>query len=862
MRANKLYSAIIAIYFLVLGYPLLFAQPTSIIKGSVTNACGEPLIGVPVHYTGTSSGQVITDENGRYFIEVDSGGIYDLQPVVIDNLQNGVDTNDLTILQEHFINIDSEPISPYQILAADVTRSGGITTYDLVIINKIILDIPVSVSEPYWLFIDSAYIFPDPTNPWFENIPTNFSVNALEDTICRSFVGIKLGDVDCSANTDLTPPQTGMISGKVFKDNDENCDVDDNEPGIEGFILRFENGTETYYATTDQEGVYSIDLEPGNFTVSLLLPNGLWLACENDFAVSLEAFEQIVRHIGLQPLLDEPFMEVDISANFLRRCTSNYYIVRYSNSGPAIAENASVIVQFDDLMMPSSSTIPYTEDVELPNTYHFNIGNVPSLESGSFGITVELSCDAELGQTHCVDARILPSPSLPAGPDWDGSSLKVSGSCFPEGVKFIIENVGDNMEEAVPYIVIEDDLIMISGQTRLDSGEKMEVLVAGNGTTKRLEVEQSPGHPGSSRTSLSIEACGLNEEGGFSLGYIMPFPESDAEPDISISCQENIGPFDPNDKRAFPKGVGENHFIEANTSLDYQIRFQNVGTDTAFNVVIKDTLPTAVNPATFQAGASSHSYRYEISEAGILHITFEDIHLPDSSTNEAASQGFINFRVNQKPDNPVGTIIENKAAIYFDFNEPVITNYSWHTIGEGYIVADSVEIRGNVKTMSGIPIKDAIVHLHPLDLSTSTDSSGNYIFSNVPTSASYNLTLDYDSAPNAGVTTLDLILIHRNILLVAPFTSPYQHIAADLNNSENISALDMIITRYFILGEIDDWPNWVNWQFVPADFTFSNPDYPWANPIPETILIDNLIHPVQADFIGIKKGDVNGSFGN
>lgn len=54
--------------------------------------------------------------------------------------------------------------------------------------------------------------------------------------------------------------------------------------------------------------------------------------------------------------------------------------------------------------------------------------------------------------------------------------------------------------------------------------------------------------------------------------------------------------------------------------------------------------------------------------------------LPDSNVNEAASHGFTSFRVKQVPNLPVGTLIENSAAIYFDFNAPVITNTSWHTI--------------------------------------------------------------------------------------------------------------------------------------------------------------------------------------
>ncbi|MCB0596178.1 MAG: T9SS type A sorting domain-containing protein, partial [Phaeodactylibacter sp.] len=61
------------------------------------------------------------------------------------------------------------------------------------------------------------------------------------------------------------------------------------------------------------------------------------------------------------------------------------------------------------------------------------------------------------------------------------------------------------------------------------------------------------------------------------------------------------------------------------------------------------------------------------------------IMLPDSNVNEAASHGFVKFLISQRPGNPLGTRIENSAAIYFDFNAPVITNTAFHTLGEDFI---------------------------------------------------------------------------------------------------------------------------------------------------------------------------------
>ena len=61
--------------------------------------------------------------------------------------------------------------------------------------------------------------------------------------------------------------------------------------------------------------------------------------------------------------------------------------------------------------------------------------------------------------------------------------------------------------------------------------------------------------------------------------------------------------------------------------------------------------------------------------------------LPDSNVNEPASHGFIKFRIQQKASNPTGARIENTAAIYFDYNAPVLTNTTWHTIGNDFIIS-------------------------------------------------------------------------------------------------------------------------------------------------------------------------------
>jgi hypothetical protein len=77
---------------------------------------------------------------------------------------------------------------------------------------------------------------------------------------------------------------------------------------------------------------------------------------------------------------------------------------------------------------------------------------------------------------------------------------------------------------------------------------------------------------------------------------------------------------------------------------------------------------------------ASHDYDFTINDGREMEWTFNNILLPDSTTNEIESHGFIKFTVNQIPNLAEGVILENTAAIYFDFNDPIITNTSQHTI--------------------------------------------------------------------------------------------------------------------------------------------------------------------------------------
>jgi len=118
-----------------------------------------------------------------------------------------------------------------------------------------------------------------------------------------------------------------------------------------------------------------------------------------------------------------------------------------------------------------------------------------------------------------------------------------------------------------------------------------------------------------------------------------------------------------------------------NERLYYTVRFQNTGNDTAFTVQIRDLLDPELNWQTFRVEDYSHPMTPTLNmKTGALLFTFNNILLPDSNTNEPASHGYVIYSIETDSGLFAGTMINNTADIYFDLNEPVITNTTLNTM--------------------------------------------------------------------------------------------------------------------------------------------------------------------------------------
>jgi uncharacterized repeat protein (TIGR01451 family) len=471
------------------------------------------------------------------------------------------------------------------------------------------------------------------------------------------------------------------LQGTVNLDTNNNCLVDTGEMPLTDEIIEILPGP--FFTKTDQNGAYTIMLPSGNYTVNVQGENLLEKPCQ--LAIPVNVVDTTTLNIPMKVAFC-PFMEVYVSTPFLRRCFDNNYVVGYCNKGVAVAKNASIKLELDKYFIYKNASIPLAS--QNANTLIFNVGDVAPNECRSFIVTINLDCNAALGQTHCMKAKIFPdSLCLPSPPAWSGAKVETKATCNGNEVVLTIENTSDFvMSSNKNYIIIEEQVIYKQGNFKLNPKEKLEFKYPANGKMYRIEAEQENAFPLiPSNPSAWVEACGTNPQGGVSTGFVSQFGHNGATPFEAIDCKENRGAYDPNEKQAYPIGYDKAHFINQNQNLEYTLHFQNEGTDTAFTVVLRDTLSKLLNISTLRMGASSHPYTWNLSDKGILSITFNNIHLTAKKENEEKSKGFVKFHIAQQKDLPLNSLIQNRAGIYFDFNTVILTNTVFHTVGKNFI---------------------------------------------------------------------------------------------------------------------------------------------------------------------------------
>jgi uncharacterized repeat protein (TIGR01451 family) len=481
------------------------------------------------------------------------------------------------------------------------------------------------------------------------------------------------------------------VNGQCVDDLDDDCIADASEPGAEGYRIVFDDGLYKINSIAGTDGKFSSNLPEGKYRVSVLPLTALGRVCRDSFVQTVVKGAELSVRIATQAKLKSPLMTVAVNTPFLRRCFEVAYYLGACNEGNLTADSARVSVQLPKTLAFLSSTTPHKADPS--GRVDFYLGSVAPGDCRSIVMKVKVACEGVigLGESICLSAFVFPDTfpmSGGGGTVWKGGSLRINGRCETDRVVFEAENTGrDDLRVPSKYEVAKDSALFEKGAFDLRAGEKRLFSYAADGSTWRFSADQEPGRPLSENPSVAVEGCiATGVTARASKGYVTQANNATGSPFEVLYCQETIGSFDPNDKAAQPKGWGQNRYIRPSEMLNYTIRFQNTGSDTAFTVVVRDTLDARLDWNTFRPGLSSHRYAVVRDSARrAVAFVFNNIYLPDSNRNEPASHGFVQFKIMCSPKTPLGTILRNRAAIYFDFNNPIFTNAVLHRVDTGFV---------------------------------------------------------------------------------------------------------------------------------------------------------------------------------
>ncbi len=376
--------------------------------------------------------------------------------------------------------------------------------------------------------------------------------------------------------TVLAEDKSSIVSGRVFFDADDNCERAESEHGFPKRILRISPGP--LYAWTDEDGYFSIRLQPDRYEISLTPFDGWRQICPDNKAgrqIAILEVGEDHRDYDFAMRPEDWYEELQVGLSGERAIPGETvrYCIQYRNSG-TLPFRGRIVFRHDPLLHIESMSV--AASAETATSLVWDIVDLPAFAKATIKLQLRLDRQAPAGMALC-------------------SSVEVDGSREPD-------------------------------------------LIA------RAERDEF--------------------------------------------CHLVLNSYDPNDISVRPEG----DISVEDKELSYTIRFQNTGTAPARRVVVIDTLPKHLDVSSLIPGNVSHDYQLSGNGYNILRWTFDNINLPDSNANEAASHGFIKFHIRWNEDMPVGTKLPNKAAIYFDYNDPVITNEVVNTlVGEATSVASEAE---------------------------------------------------------------------------------------------------------------------------------------------------------------------------
>ena len=475
------------------------------------------------------------------------------------------------------------------------------------------------------------------------------------------------------------PANTGFVIGRAEQTVSPNTGCA--PPGLRcparGMVVTSQPGNRI--ALADTAGNYTLVVDTGRYAVSQSIANNF---LQRQVCPAAQAPRQahivsngqaIIGQDFINQTFDCPRLDLQVLQPRFRLCSKSYIRLQYQNDGVAEEPSARIRLNLPPEVRILSSNRAYRVDAD--SSYVFDLGRLGAGQHGELLLRDTVSCIASPDSfaRACYSARIEPlslcSRIDAATLNWDGAWLDAVAQYIPllDQTRVVIKNRGTAMADSTPAQLFSNNYRFLS-KVKLGAGDSLVVLVppAIRGNISLL-LTQTPNCPLGSNSTLTHS--GRNEARAF-----LHFGSGLLESYTVQACPTFRYSLDPNEKVVEPAGA-----VEPGTRLDYTIYFENYGNDTAYAVSVEDSLPAGLDVKSIKLGASSHPYQLEVegtTAQPVLYFNFNPIKLTGKRQDSVLSKGQVQFSISTRPGVARGSVVSNRAHIYFDRNQAVTTAYA------------------------------------------------------------------------------------------------------------------------------------------------------------------------------------------